>query len=202
MQEAGRTNSLNLPLLVLSGSTQPESQSLKVAQAVCGYLKSRGGAADLVDLHTLNLPFVGATPADQNWRLKWQKTQKICQEAAGLVIISPEYNGGPSPAILNFMLYIKDELRHKPALLVGVSAGRGGAYPIAALRQNGCKDTGYVVLPESVIVSQVNACLNDRSLDLNEDLKPADLEVRQALRAQLHFLQRYAASLQALRHQD
>ena len=192
----------NPSLLVISGSTQPKSQSLKVAQSIYNHLKSRQQPVELLDLHVLNLPFVGAPPADKDWQSKCREAQEICRQSAGLVLISPEYNGGPSPAILNFMLYITDELKHKPVLLVGVSAGRGGAYPIAALRQNGCKDTGYVVLPESVIVSHVNSLLNDQSLEIKDSLSPADSEVRQSLAENLQLLGRYASALQDLSASD
>lgn len=188
----------DLSLLILCGSTQPNSQSLKVAKCLHGYLSDIRVESYLLDLHRLNLPAVGVG-SDDDWQPRFREAQSLCSKVAGVVLVSPEYNGGPSPAILNFMLYINSELRHKPVFLVGVSAGRGGTYPIAALKQIGSKDTGYVVIPETTIVSQVNDLLNDGTLEIVADTTTADKEVRQALQDNLKWLIKYAQALRGLR---
>ncbi len=190
----------DLSLLIISGSTQAGGQSLKVARYLEAYLKHHQIENFLVDLHALKQPFVGLQQDDLSWPERWLPIEKQLSAVDGVVLVSPEYNGGPSPAILNFMLYVFDQLAHKPVLLVGVSAGRGGAYPLAALRQNGFKDPAYVVIPESVIVSRVTEVLNDHNFAGSGKavLDGADTEVRQHLAQALKMLLVYARALKGV----
>ena len=52
-------------------------------------------------------------------------------------------------------------MAHKPVLLVTVSAGMGGAYPISELRASGYKNTYISYLPEHIIVRHAEKMLND-----------------------------------------
>jgi hypothetical protein len=72
-----------------------------------------------------------------------------------------EWHGLPGPALKNFFLYAGlSELGHKPALLVGVSAGLGGAYPITELRSSSYKNSRILYLPEQLIVRNVESMFN------------------------------------------
>ena len=187
----------NLKLLIISGSTQAQGQSLKVARYMEAYLKTQAVKVSVLDLHQLELPFFGHHQKQAAWSKRWSKISAKLKAADGLVLVSPEYNGGPSPAILNLMLYVDTELRHKPVLLTGVSAGRGGAYPIAALRQNGPKDPQYVVLSDNLIISQVYDVLNDCDFEAS-NLTPADKAVRLAVVDKLWLLLNYARVLRKM----
>ena len=187
----------DLKLLVISGSTQESGQSLKVARWLETYLRKAGIGVSLVDAHALDLPLIG-TQKDSSWHTRWKPVEEAMAEADGLVLVSPEYNGGPSPAILNIMLYVSDQLAHKPVLPIGVSAGRGGAYPISALRHLGPKDPAYVVIPDGVIVSHVNGVLNDHGSEPNENLEGGDAEVRRRLAEASKVLLAYARALKGM----
>ena len=184
----------HLKVLIISGSTQAGGQSLKVAQYINAFLQSENIQSLVLDLHKTKIPFFGHHQADKNWSTTWQRISEKLKKAQAIVLISPEYNGGPSPALLNLMLYVADELKNKPVLLVGVSAGRGGAYPLAALRQNGGKDPQYLVIPQSLIVSQVYNLLNDYDFK-KADLSASDQEVRQLIKDNLLILLDYAEVL-------
>ena len=186
----------DLSLLIVSGSTQSGGQSLKVARYLEAYLKHHQLESSVIDSHALDLPLIG-TQKDKVWHDRWQPVEKRLAEVDGVVLVSPEYNGGPSPALLNFMLYVVDQLTHKPALLIGVSAGRGGTYPLTGLRQFGFKNPAYVVIPQSVIVSSVNNVLNDHNFESSK-LDPADAELRQRLAEALTALLAYARALRGL----
>ena len=187
----------NLKLLIISGSTQESGQSLKVACYLEAYLKHNGISSSVVDAHVLDLPLIGVQK-DSAWHKRWQPVEERMAEADGVILVSPEYNGGPSPAILNIMLYVSDQLAHKPVLLVGVSAGRGGAYPLMALRQLGFKDPTYVVIPEGVIVSHVHKLLNDHDFERSESLESDDAEIRRRLSEASRMLLAYARALKGM----
>ena len=166
---------------------------MKVARHISGCLDEQQINHTVVDLFELNLPIFG-TQGVADWQARLEAVLANFKKANGVVLISPEYNGGPSPAVLNLMLYVKNQLAHKPVLTVGVSAGRGGAYPLAALRQNGFKDTAYVIIPESVIVSHVHDVLNE----VNGELTDTDRQLRTQLQQALSMLTAYAIALQDL----
>ena len=51
-----------------------------------------------------------------------------------MAVVSPEWNGMVPSMLTNFFLLCSNnELAHKPGLLVGVSSGTGGSYPVAEL---------------------------------------------------------------------
>ena len=44
---------------------------------------------------------------------------------------------------------------HKPVLLIGISANRGGSYPLSELRTSGYKNNRLLVIPEQILVQDV-----------------------------------------------
>lgn len=148
-------------IVVLSGSNRADSQSLKVAR----YLRRRltvlnlCDTSDLIDLAACRLPLWPEQDHDEVWPAQ----QALLANATALIVISPEWNGMACPALKNFFLYAGiRELGHKPALLVGVSAGLGGAYPIAELRGSSYKNCRIAYLPEQLIVRHVESMLNEQ----------------------------------------
>ena len=68
----------------------------------------------------------------------------------------PEYGGMATPAAKNiFLLCGNGELAHKPGLIVSVSSGNGGAYPISELRSSSYKNTHIMWIPENIIIRNV-----------------------------------------------
>ena len=61
-----------------------------------------------------------------------------------------------TPAAKNiFLLCGNGEFSHKPGLIVSVSSGNGGAYPIAELRSSSYKNTHIMWIPENIIIRNV-----------------------------------------------
>ncbi|WP_397379773.1 NADPH-dependent FMN reductase, partial [Pseudomonas sp.] len=123
-----------LNFALVAGSSRNNSQSGKVARFLRQRLIQLGCTDDhhssVIDLGLAPLPL---WPAEDMGA--WALYSKQLAAADALVIISPEWNGMACPAIKNFFIYAsKAELAHKPGLLVGVSSGIGGAYPISELR--------------------------------------------------------------------
>jgi hypothetical protein len=146
-------------IVLLSGSNRSNSQSIKVAH----YLRERLEAlelcdsSELIDLASSPLPLW----PEEDTQKAWSVQQSILKKATALIVISPEWNGMACPALKNFFLYAGlSELGHKPALLVGVSAGLGGAYPITELRASSYKNSRILYLPEQLIIRNVESMLN------------------------------------------
>jgi hypothetical protein len=157
-------------IVLLSGSNRSSSQSIKVAH----YLRERLEAlelcdsSELIDLASSPLPLW----PEEDTQKAWNVQQSILKKATALIVISPEWNGMACPALKNFFLYAGlSELGHKPALLVGVSAGLGGAYPIAELRASSYKNSRILYLPEQLIIRSVESVLNSKCPSDENDVR-------------------------------
>lgn len=149
-----------LNYVVIAGSGRPQSESARVGE----YLRQRLIDLNLSDDSNCSLIDLGTSPLplwpEQNEAL-WHDYAQRLQAADGLIVITPEWHGMASPALKNFfVLASKDELAHKPALLVAVSSGLGGAYPISELRSSGVKNNRLCYIPEHIIVRHVNNMLH------------------------------------------
>lgn len=194
-----KTGKFEANILIISGSSQKDGQSLKVAKYFSRVLEEMNVSSHVINLHELDLPLFGAHLKDKSWEARWQQEEAYLKQSNGVVLISPEYNGSASPALLNLMLYVGSDLSHKPVLPVGVSIGRGGAYPIANLRQNSYKDPAYVFIPESVIVSHVGGVLNDHdTVGSDESFSEEENRLREKIDKDLKMLLAYAERLVAL----
>jgi hypothetical protein len=93
-----------------------------------------------------------------------------------------------------FLLCDRQVLAHKPALIVTVSAGLGGSYPVAELRMSSYKNTRLCYVPDHVIVRNVGQVLHGET--------PGD-EHDAALRRRIDYnarlLLEYAKALVAVR---
>ena len=183
-----------LNIALVSGSSRADSQSAKVARYLqqraieLGY--SSAEQCSLIDLGAKPLPL---WPAEEN--AHWPIYQQQLRAADALIVIAPEWNGMACPAIKNFFIYAsKTELAHKPGLLVGVSSGIGGAYPISELRASSYKNCRLCYLPEHLIVRHVEQLLNNAEA-ANED----DRRIRERADYALDILVKYAHALKPVR---
>ncbi|QTS84667.1 NAD(P)H-dependent oxidoreductase [Ectopseudomonas khazarica] len=183
-----------LNIALVAGSSRNNSQSGKVARAMRQRLIELGHtsheSSSVIDLGLAPLPL---WPAEDTG--PWDLYRQQLATADALVIIAPEWNGMACPAIKNFFIYAsKAELAHKPGLLVGVSSGIGGAYPIAELRASSYKNCRLCYLPEHLIVRQVEKVLNGP-----QAVDEADERIRGRIDYALDVLVRYGHALQPVR---
>jgi hypothetical protein len=89
-------------------------------------------------------------------------------------------------------------MAHKPTMLVGVSSGRGGTYPIAQMKLAGQKNNHYVIIPENLIVSNVKNMFNDEKIDESS----ADYTLKNRADYALTILIQYAEALKNVRSSD
>lgn len=183
-----------LNIALVAGSSRNNSQSGKVARAMRQRLIELGHtsheSSSVIDLGLAPLPL---WPAEDTG--PWDLYRQQLAAADALLIIAPEWNGMACPAIKNFFIYAsKAELAHKPGLLVGVSSGIGGAYPIAELRASSYKNCRLCYLPEHLIVRQVEKVLNGP-----QAVDETDERIRGRIDYALDVLVRYGHALQPVR---
>lgn len=188
-----------MKFFLLSGSHRREAQSLKVANYIKSVLTSEHAEAT-VHLYSLSgnpLPLWDETNGGAPDEL-WNPISAELKTSEALVIVSPEWSGMATPGVKNFLLNCTaDEVGHKPALIVTVSASRGGSYPVAELRMSGYKNNRIGWLPEHVIVqyAEQNLTIPDGAANLSKE----DAFLRKRLRYALRLLEEYGKALQQVR---
>ena len=186
---------------VVSGSHRKHGQSLKVARYIESRLleKSLCDEVHLLSLSENPLPLWEEAIWDQDpeWQARLEPIAKELKQSDGLIIVAPEYHGMAPAGLKNFFLcFGRNQLAHKPALLVGVSSADGGAYPLAELRMSSYKNSRICYLPEQLIVRHVEAVLNQNPEDNDAD---ADAYFRDRIDWVLPQLQQYAIALKQVR---
>jgi NAD(P)H-dependent FMN reductase len=141
---------------LIVGSHRPNSQSSRVGH----YLASRVPAldasfsVDTIDLAGNPLPLWDESTGKPDGELAklWKPYAERLQKSEGFIVVSPEWHGMVPAGLKNFFLYANRDVAHKPALIVGVSATRGGAYPVEELRMSSYKNSRILYIPEHLIV--------------------------------------------------
>lgn len=186
---------------IVSGSHRRDGQSLKVARFLESVLIQQG-LCDSVYLCSLSdnpLPLweEAIWDNDPDWQARLDPVAAELRESDALIIVAPEYHGMVPAGLKNFFLcFGRNELAHKPALIVGVSSADGGAYPVAELRMSSYKNSRICYLPEHLIIRNVESVLNPEAADNNPD---ADSYFRDRSLWVLRQLQQYALALKQVR---
>ena len=161
-----------MKISIISGSPRSNAQSGKIARYMTELLSSMDGCTEtyLLDLAGNPLPLWDESiwAGDEAWQQRLTPISEQLGSSDAIIIIAPEWHGMVPAALKNFFLmWGKGELAHKPALLVGVSSGEGGAYPIAELRTSSYKNNRICYLPEHLIIRAVESVFNENAADNN-----------------------------------
>ncbi|PKA16231.1 NADPH-dependent FMN reductase [Leptospira haakeii] len=182
---------------IIVGSQQKVSQSAKVGEFLNSKLKEMSVETWTLDLGKNPLPLYDSTQTNDNkvWTDLWKPIDENLKSSEGFIIITPEYGGMASPAIKNFFLHAGlVQLGHKPGLLVSVSSGRGGAFPINEMRASSYKNTKICYIPEQLIFRDVEHLING-----GEPVSPEDSFIRERSGFALKILVAYADALSEIR---
>lgn len=155
--------------------------------------------AETIDLNGEEIPLWDndAWNAESDLANKISPYQKQMSKADGIIIISPEWHGMVPGGLKNFLLYMSSkQCAHKPCLLIGVSASRGGAYPIAELRMSGYKNNRMVYIPDHLIIGNVEKVMNDHDFSSCDD---ADKYIKNRALYSLNTLYAYTNALKSMR---
>ena len=149
-----------MKISIISASHRKKSQSKKVSKLLHSSLLTLKTDLDIftLDLAEESLPFWSPEKKDGKgiWGKTWDSISQSLKKSDGFVLVVPEYGGMATPAAKNiFLLCGNGEFAHKPGLIVSVSSGNGGAYPISELRSSSYKNTHLMWIPENIIIRNV-----------------------------------------------
>ena len=149
-----------MQIAIIAGSHRKDSQSSRVGAYIAKDLARIDSSVtvDTIDLAGNALPLWDESvwQGDSQLAALWKPCRDKMRKADGFVIISPEWAGMVPPGLKNLLLFAgPKEVGHKPALIVAVSASKGGSYPVNELRTSGYKNNRLVYIPEHVLVQDV-----------------------------------------------
>ena len=149
-----------MKISIISASHRINSQSKKISSFIKDSLFKTTPKLDtnILDLADADLPLWSPEKKDGKgiWGGTWNSISRNLDESDGFILVVPEYGGMATPASKNiFLLCGNGELAHKPGLIVSISSGTGGAYPISELRSSSYKNTHLMWIPENIIIRNV-----------------------------------------------
>ena len=149
-----------MKISIISASHRINSQSKKISDFLQNSLCNIDSKLDtfVLDLADEAIPFWSPEKKDGKgiWGNTWNFISSNLNNSDGFILVVPEYGGMATPAAKNiFLLCGNGELAHKPGLIVSVSSGNGGAYPISELRSSSYKNTHIMWIPENIIIRNV-----------------------------------------------
>lgn len=182
---------------IITGSHRSEAESARVGQYIEKLLAAQGVASYLLSLSGNPLPLwdEGVWESSEKWQKLWSPIASNLRECTSFIIISPEWGGMVPPALKNFFLLCSTaEVGHKPALIVAVSSGVGGAYVVSELRTSSYKNNRLCYLPEHVIIRGVEAALKSETAE-----NTRDTEIRGRIKYGVDLLKAYDKALATVR---
>ena len=149
-----------MKISIISSSHRTNSQSKRISHLLNNNLLNIHSSLEIffLDLADASLPLW--SPDKKNgkgvWGETWNSISDNLNKSDGFILVVPEYGGMATPAAKNvFLLCGNGEFAHKPGLIVSISSGNGGAYPIAELRSSSYKNTHLMWIPENIIIRNV-----------------------------------------------
>lgn len=112
-------------IVIISSSIRPDRKSHRVALYFEQYFADNELATtEILDLREYNFPIFDETLKKQkNPDAKTLEFANKINLAHGVIIVTPEYNGGIPASLKNAIDLLYDEWRHKPTGIVTVSGG-------------------------------------------------------------------------------
>ena len=149
-----------MKISIISASHRTDSQSKKILDLLHNNLLNIKSGLEIysLDLADKLLPLWSPDKKKGKgvWGDTWTTISDNFNKSDGFILVVPEYGGMTTPVAKNiFLLCDNGELAHKPGLIVSVSSGNGGAYPIAELRMSSYKNTHIMWIPENIIIRNV-----------------------------------------------
>jgi chromate reductase, NAD(P)H dehydrogenase (quinone) len=149
-------------IALLSGTNRPGSNTRKVVAHLQSVYRELKVVTQVVDLaHLPPAIFDPGSYAEKPAAFKPFADTVLA--AKGLVIVTPEYNGGV-PGVLKYfidMLKFPESFEAKPVCFVGLSAGRWGALrPVEQLQQIFGYRNAYLY-PQRVFLPGIHGLLNE-----------------------------------------
>ena len=188
-----------MKISIISGSHRKNSQSEKISRYLANELNTKHSISTHLLLLAENpIPLLDENffnPEDVKWQNIWKPISEEFQSSDAIIFVVPEWHGMVPAGLKNILLLgSPKEFGHKPALIVSVSAGMSGSYPVVELRSSGYKNSRICYIPEHIIVRDCTHVLNQQTPE-----NPSDEMLRSRITYALNILTEYAGALKSVR---
>lgn len=187
---------MKLKLQIIICSTRPGRIGPYVAQWFHGMALQHGQfEVSLIDLATFNLPVYDEPehPVLQRYRHEHTKNWAASVNAAdAYVFVTPEYNFGPPPSLLNALNYVYKEWNYKPAGMVSYGGVSGGLRS-ALVEKLTLTTLKMMPMVEAVAIQNVSS-----HLDEDKRFKPSEHHINSGT-SLLNELYKWAQALKTIR---
>jgi len=185
---------------------------LKLHTIICSTRPGRGGPSvakwfheqaarhgkfetDLVDLAGFNLPILDEPHHPKAQKYEHDHTRAWSRSVAAadaFVFVTPEYNYGPPPSLVNALNYLYKEWNYKPVAFVSYGGVSGGLRSVQMSKQI---VTALKMMPMS---EGISIQFYTQFLDEEKNLKPHD-QIASSVAPMLDELHRWAEALKPMR---
>jgi NAD(P)H-dependent FMN reductase len=161
-----------LNLAIIIGSVRTGRQSHKAAY----YLEKKFSEqkdinVKVIDLVKYEIPILeerlGRT---QNPPAAVKEAAEILEQSDAIILVSPEYHGGISGALKNFLDYFLKEITRKPIGVVTTSGGKFGGINASHEIQKLILAIGSYPMPKKMLVPAIHEAFDNDYNVLNEDV--------------------------------
>lgn len=151
-------------LQIIVGSTRPGRLALPIAEWTAETAEKHGGfQVELVDPAEYALPLLDEPGHPRAGHYQHEHTRrwstKISQ-AEAFIFVTPEYNHGPSPSLLNAVNYLHNEWRYTPVGFVSYGGIAGGLRSVQVMKQV-VTSIRMMPIPEGIAIPLVHQHLHN-----------------------------------------
>jgi len=150
-------------ITMIVGTNRPGSNTRSVARQIEEIYQKLGTPLEVLDLAQLP-PEVFSPASYAKKPASFLPFSEAILRSSGLVVVTPEYNGG-MPGILKYfidMLKFPESLEKRPACFIGLAAGMWGALrPVEQLQAIFAYRNAYIY-PERVFLPKINDLLDGK----------------------------------------
>lgn len=183
-------------LYVIAVSTRPNRAGFPLVQWAFDLAKAHGGFdVELVDLRDAGLPLFDEPNHPRLQQYAHEHTKRWSAKigaADAFIFVTPEYNHGTPPSLINALDYLVHEWAFKPVGFVSYGGPAGGTRAVQMIKPM------LVALKMMPLVESVMVPLFTHSIDANQVFQPSELQVSHA-KAMLDALAKWISVLGALR---
>ena len=182
-------------IAIVTGTTRPGTKAPAVADWILAQSSSQRHAEfDILDIAAFDLPLLDEPIPPMRGQYTRNHTKAWSEAVAkydGFIFVTPEYNHGPAPALVNAIDYLAAEWTDKAAAFVSYGAQAGGVRAVEPLRSM------LAALNVATIANHVNLSLLTDFVGFSSP-NPAETKV-QELDALFRQLTRWAKALGGIR---
>jgi chromate reductase, NAD(P)H dehydrogenase (quinone) len=167
---------MTLPrILLIAGSAREGALSVRLRDAARLEVDAAGAHTDVLDLRALDLPlYDGDLEAREGRPAGAQRLRDGLAEADGVLLVTPEYNGFPTPLVINAFDWLSRvpadgdrpaglaATANKPLALLSSSPGAwGGQRALGLMRQYLGGAFHMLVLPQQLALAKAHESFDD-----------------------------------------